>query len=201
MFSPKITIARKSGSKALKERLAKIGKMASYVGVPAAKSTRKGEKINNAELLYVLSKGSPARHLPATPWLEPAIAAAGNREAIAHELAGFSKAILNDKPNEAIQKLRRAGTAGQNAAQSWPTDPRNGWPRLAPSTEKARMRKMQSQPKVLKETQEKLAAFNALDETKQAEALAAHLGAYPFTRNVDSGALLRAIIHVEREDQ
>lgn len=197
-MGPKIIVARKSGKAGFDKRLAKINRMASYVGVPAEKSSRKGKGINNAELLFILSKGSPIRHLPSTPWLEPAIAAEGNKEAISHELAGFAQAILDDKPAEALQRLKKAGQAGMNAAKSWPTDPRNGWPRLAPSTERARMRKLKNWPKLLKETRKQLAEFEK--RLAAGEALADLLSLYLFTRNVDSGALLAAITHVERED-
>lgn len=199
MKVPRIAIARKSGAAGLDERLRKIMGMASYVGVPAEKNSRKGEKINNAELLFVLSKGSPIHHLPATPWIEPSIEADGNRQPIANELGGVAKAILDGNPTEASQRLRKAGEAGQNAARSWPSDARNGWPRLSKRTEQARMRKMKKQPKVLRETREKLAEFET--RLKAGEALADLLSVYPFTRNVDTGALLKAITHVEREDE
>jgi hypothetical protein len=186
MQFPKITIGRKSQKKSFDQGMAKIKGMASYVGVTAKTSSRKGQKINNAELLFILSKGSPIRKLPATPWLEPSIAADGNREPIANELAAMSKACLDNNPKEAMARLRRAGTAGQNAAQSWPMDARNGWPELKDSTKKSRLRRMKKKAR---------AAF----AVAQMEYLAG-VGPNPFTRNVDTSALLNSITHVEREE-
>jgi hypothetical protein len=159
MSGLKITIARKSGAKALNQRLAKVQRMAAYVGIPAANANTRsakllaiasqstgGEKrkrralaqalkpINNAELLFVQSKGSPARGIPARPVLEPAIEADGNREPIAHELAESAKATLHDQPAEAKKRLKRAAMAGQNAARRWFSDQRNQWAPNAPST-------------------------------------------------------------------
>jgi hypothetical protein len=134
MNFPKITIGRKSGKPMFDGRLAKIYKMASYVGIPAEKSSRKRQKVNNAELLFIHTKGSPIRGIPARPVLDPAIAADGNRQAIAHELAESAKAILENNPTQATARLRRAGQAGQNAARAWFTDSRNNWAPNAPST-------------------------------------------------------------------
>lgn len=186
MKLPTITLARKSGWEKLAKNLKAVGGAASYVGVPASKASRKKEKINNAELLFILSKGSPAHHLPATPWIEPALAATGNREIIADELRASAKARLAGDATNARQHLRRAGMAGQNAARSWPTDPRNGWPKLAPRTVQGRLRRMGK--KAGKDTRKQLAEY----EKGNAD--------YPFTRNVDTGALRNAIIHVEREE-
>jgi hypothetical protein len=154
-----VTIARTSGAGALIKRMAGVRKVAAYVGVPSAgKRERKQQlqematksrspskqvklkvaaaanDITNAEALYLFTKGSPAKHQPARPVLEPAVQADGNREPIANELAQATKAILaGDKP-EAIKRVRRAALAGQNAARGWFNDPRNNWAPNAPST-------------------------------------------------------------------
>lgn len=94
--------------------------------------------VSNAQLLYIHSKGSPARRIPARPVLEPAIVAPGNKEAIAHELSLAVQAQLDGKPGEMKKRLRRAGLAGQNAAKGWFLDSRNGWAPNAPATIKAK---------------------------------------------------------------
>jgi hypothetical protein len=159
---PKITLARKSGAAALARRVLGIGSLAAYVGVPAAASGRRskqllemagrvcGEKkrarlekaaktdINNAELLYVFTEGSPARNQPPRPVLKPAVAADGNREPIARELQGMVKAQLGGDHDAAVKAASRAALAGQNAARRWFTDGRNAWAPNAPSTIKAK---------------------------------------------------------------
>ena len=95
-----------------------------------------GSNVSNAQLLYIHTNGSPARHIPARPVLEPAIVAPGNREAIAYELSQAVTANLNGQ--SPLRSLKRAGIAGSNAAKSWFTDSRNGWAPNAPSTIKAK---------------------------------------------------------------
>jgi len=102
--------------------MAANGKKTAKLVAAAAAST-----LNNAELLYVFSKGSPANHQPARPVIEPAIVADGNRQAISHELAQANKAQLDGDAEGAKRFLKRAGIAGENASKKWFTDPRNGW--------------------------------------------------------------------------
>jgi hypothetical protein len=156
--SPQITIARKSGTAALMKRVLGVTRMAAYVGVPAASTSARSEQllamagktsskkkqaklrkaatedVTNAELLFIHTKGSPIRHIPARPVLEPAVAAQGNREPIARELAASVKASLEGDRALALKKMQRAAMAGQNAARSWFTDSRNGWKPNAKST-------------------------------------------------------------------
>lgn len=157
MSGPQITLARKSGSVAMAKRVAGLSKLAAYVGVPAASGrerssqllTMAGKKsgkkktrlekaatqdVNNAELLFIFSKGSPLRSQPARPVLEPAVSAAGNKEPIANELSQSVKASLAGKHEDAVKRMKRAALAGQNAARGWFTDGRNSWAPNAPST-------------------------------------------------------------------
>lgn len=156
-MNPNITVARKSNSNLVLNSVAKLARKQVYVGITedtsrgrkatllnmAGKATGKKkarlegaakEDITNAELMFILSKGSPIRGIPATPIIEPAIVAAGNKEAITAELAGAAKATLDGDAAGATRLLKRAGMAGQRASQKWFTDPRNGWPANAPST-------------------------------------------------------------------
>lgn len=78
------------------------------------------------------------RHIPARPVLEPAVEADGNRQAIASELSASVKANLAGNGQRALNKMKRAALAGQNAARNFFTDPRNHWVPNAPSTIKAK---------------------------------------------------------------
>ena len=87
MPTPQITIARKLGSQNLMDRVHQVTKLAAYVGIPADNASRqdvlltmagkvKGKRkkaylqhaatndVNNAELLFIFSKGSPIRKQP-----------------------------------------------------------------------------------------------------------------------------------------
>lgn len=104
------------------------------VGIPQARNPRRGIKIGNAALMYIHTHGSPIRHIPARPVIEPAIAADGNRQVISKELKDSAKANLEGEPVKAISFLRRAGQAGSNASKAWFVDPRNHWAPNRPST-------------------------------------------------------------------
>lgn len=92
----------------------------------------KAEDVTNAGLLFIHTKGSELKNIPARPVLEPAIEAEDNKDAISAELEGAAQDVLDFK--DPTTHLKRAGIAGQRAAQKWFTDPRNGWPQNAPST-------------------------------------------------------------------
>ena len=90
--------------------------------------------VTNAELLFIHTKGSPLRKIPARPVLEPAVEAEGSRQAIAFELSGSVKASLAGDHDGAVKKMKRAALAGQNAARGWFTDARNHWAPNTPGT-------------------------------------------------------------------
>jgi hypothetical protein len=156
---PIVSVVKTSFLDKLQDRLKKMGKRAVYVGIPAASASSRAQQlskmslkakggkrklklieavantqVSNAELLYIFSKGSLVRKQPPRPVLEPAIEAEGNKEAIAHEIVGAMRATLEGKESAVLSQLKRAGTAGQNAARGWFTDSRNHWAPNAPST-------------------------------------------------------------------
>lgn len=123
--------------KPLVDRLKKLAKSEVYVGVPAKNAEREGkynikDTSNNAELLFILSHGSPLRHIPARPVLQPAIEDA--KEDIGRALANASRAALNNDPAATKDALENAGMVAQNAAHNLFDDPRNGWAANAPLT-------------------------------------------------------------------
>ncbi len=149
-------IHTKGGAEKLAQALRQKG-ISVYVGIPATSATERAaevqslagtvtgkrakhladvakQDVNNAELLYIFSKGSPARNQPPRPVLEPAIEADGNKQIISRELAGMAKAHLDEDKAKEKQYAERAGIAGQNAARDWFTDERNHWKENAPST-------------------------------------------------------------------
>ena len=128
-----VTLAKSGpGSAPLKALLDNIRRSDVLVGIPANETLRKGDLINNASLLFVLSKGSPLNNIPPAPVLEPSIEA--NQKLITPHLAAAADAVLDQNPNGALLELQRAGTVAANGAKRWFTDPRNNWPPNAPST-------------------------------------------------------------------
>lgn len=134
-MNPQVTITKRGpGMTNLDAALADIERSDVLVGIPQARNSRDGEPIGNAALMFILTHGSPLHGIPATPVIEPAIAADGNRQIISGELKDGAKALLDRNATQATASLRRAGTAGSNAAKAWFTDPRNNWPPNKPST-------------------------------------------------------------------
>lgn len=218
-MGPKITVARQSNSKALQDRLKTIGRSAACVGIPASSSrdrsnhliamavrSTKGSKrsakllksatedVNNAELLYVFSKGSPAKRIPPRPVIEPAIEADGNKQPIARELAGSMKAGLDGDRSKVTQQLKRAGIAGQNAARGWFTDSRNGWPQNAPSTIRKKLGPLAGK--------RKKDALGILDAQRGATPLVGMTALDSInTPGIDTGAMRQAITYVVRSEE
>lgn len=152
-----ISMVHTSGSKAFKAKLAAATQYSALVGIPASGSDRAASllalagkvktgsskskriakaqaNINNAELLFIFSKGSPARNQPARPVLEPAISDPDNAKIISRELAEAVRAAIAGDTAAAKRGIQRTGLAGQNAARKWFTNPKNMWAPNAPST-------------------------------------------------------------------
>lgn len=124
------------GSARVLGAIKKMQKMQVYVGVTAetAQQNQDHPDINNAELLFIHSKGSEKMNIPERAVLEPAIKADGPDGPIADQMRQAAKATFEGNLDDARTHLRLAGMAGQRAAVGWFTDPRNNWPANAPST-------------------------------------------------------------------
>lgn len=106
------------------------------VGIPEAESSRPGEMVTNAELLFIHTNGSPLKGIPARPVIEPAIE--NKKDKVADKLkVAMNKALEGDEAG-ARKSLEAAGMYGQNIARGWFTNPDNGWPPNAESTIKAK---------------------------------------------------------------
>lgn len=148
-MTPRVTITRAPGARALtsaasiRKKLTDLSKVQALVGIPQSRNPRREPHINNAELMFIHSHGSPARNIPMRKVIEPAIAASPTREAIAVELKEATIAKLHDHDLDAIARLKRAGMIGMNASKAWFTDSRNNWP---PNTPETIRRKKSSRP-------------------------------------------------------
>jgi hypothetical protein len=135
MMGPTISITKQqSGRQRFDQVIVALRNVEVLVGIPQSTSSRRGEMINSAELLYIHTHGSPVRGIPARPVIEPAIQADGNRQAIAQELRDAAAALMQGRAAESKQYLQRAGMAGMNASKAWFVDPRNHWAPNSPAT-------------------------------------------------------------------
>ena len=114
--------------------LAKLAKARVLVGIPQAKASRKGTPINNAELMYIHTEGSPIRNIPARPVLQPAIENKQNKANIVEQMEKAGQAAFAGDPQGLENGLALAGTVASNAAKKWFTNPENGWAPNAPLT-------------------------------------------------------------------
>lgn len=133
-----IKVKHKSNLNALKKSIELLGKSRVYVGIPAENASRdNGNDINNAELLYIQTHGSPLWHIPPRPVIEPAIN--NNKKEIAERLiTAYGKAMENiyagDSMQTAMQHLEAVGMYAQNIVRAWFTNPNNGWASNSPLT-------------------------------------------------------------------
>jgi hypothetical protein len=140
MFDLKVT--HTSSAAKVNEALKTLAKKQVYVGVPQQNASRKDGTVNNAELMYIHTNGSPMRNIPARPVIEPAIEADNNKKVITEQLRDAAEAALDGDAEGMNASLQKAGIAGSNAAKRWFTDSRNGWPKNKPSTIRNKIRKL-----------------------------------------------------------
>jgi hypothetical protein len=181
----------------LLRRVAALTRHQVLVGVPAAKTSRKGAGgVNNAMLAYVHEHGSPAKNIPARPFLQPAIAAIQPtvrplfRSAAIDALAG----------RDPVPTLHRIGLLAQNEARTWITDWPEGVAPLKPATIRARLRRTQAGRRQLKRlTQNADAAGMPLDHVLTTWATTyMSWGNTNIVPLVDTGALRQSISYVVR---
>lgn len=138
MFDLKLN--RTSTASAVNDAIKKLARKEVYVGIPESNAARKTGGINNAQLMYIHTNGSPLKNIPARPVIEPAIEA--NKAVISEQLEHAAEAALDGNEKGTDDALTRAGIAGANAAKRWFTDSRNGWPKNKPSTVRNKIRKL-----------------------------------------------------------
>jgi hypothetical protein len=107
-----------------------------FVGIQAEDNERSGRngdsEYSNAQLLYLLSRGSRLADIPPRPLIEPALKAHHNEiskmlgVALKHSQNGNSKALNN--------QLEKIGKFAVSAINDWFYDARNGWAPNSPST-------------------------------------------------------------------
>lgn len=185
-FNVKVT--KTSSAAKVNQALTSLAKKEVYVGIPQTRSSRPGEPINNAELMYIHTNGSPVQHIPARPVIEPAISQPETRALIVDELKLAAEAALTGDKGKEDTHLKRAGLIGSNAAKAWFTDSRNNWPKNKPSTIRNKIRKLRG--KSLRD------ALDILDEYEQDSTTDVSSIDTPL---IDTGELRRSITFVVGE--
>lgn len=180
-----LTVTKTSSALKVNETLAKLARKQVLVGIPASNAKRKGEAINNAELMYIHTNGSPMNNIPARPVIEPAIEQPETKKLITEQLKDAAEALFDGDEAAMDESLQLAGRLGANAAKRWFTDSRNGWPKNKPSTVRNKLRKLRGTAYT--------EAMDILDSDGDIMSIDTPL--------IDSGELRRSITYVVGEDK
>lgn len=94
------------------------------VGIPQEKSSqgRKGGEPNNAEIAFVNTFGSPAKGIPARPFLEPAIEEKVTKDRVSEYFGEAVKSALDGDFAGADTNLGKAGMVARNAVVKYIDD-------------------------------------------------------------------------------
>lgn len=135
-----------------------------YIGIPQEETTREGEEVTNAELLFIHTNGSPARHIPPRPVIEPAIK--DDSERLSGMMKKAAQHVFAGEEEQAITQLKKTGMRGQNVSRAWFTNEKNNWPPNAPSVAEAKRRKGATNPRPLIDTGELRKSITYFVQTK-----------------------------------
>ena len=87
------------------------------IGIPEAEASSRGS-INNVELAFIMTNGSPLKGIPPRPFLEPGIASSEAKGQIAREMGNAVKQAIEGNLSGARASLEKAGLIGQSAVQT-----------------------------------------------------------------------------------
>jgi hypothetical protein len=121
--------------KAVMDAIAFLKKHEVCIGIPenaAKRKDSKGTPVNNAELLFIHTNGSPVNGIPPRPVLEPAIKRYSER--VTDPIKKAVDAAVAGRKRDIMPALEMAGFEGQNVARSYFTDATNEWPPNNPET-------------------------------------------------------------------
>ncbi len=160
------------------------------VGVPADKSGRKQGPVSNAALAYIHEFGSPARHIPARPFLYPGIRKA--RPEIIATMKQGAKDVLHGK--QAMTVLNKVGMLARNSVVREITDPAPPFVPLAASTIRARLRRTAAGRRKLRQIKKRGVAV-----TQWAQEIDPKTGDVNIHPLIDTGQLRASITYVVRQ--
>lgn len=141
---PRVTITKDKVNAVVGSITKLVGKQV-LVGIPESNAARQDDESNahptNAMIGYLMETGSPARNVPARPWLVP-----GARESQGQwmpHLKGAATAALDGQTQQSDQELAAAGTVAESGVKRKIDS--NIPPPLKPSTIRGRKYARQTQ--------------------------------------------------------
>lgn len=115
----------------VKAKLDKIINRRILVGIPQQEGLRDGE-VTNAQKLWENTVGSPLKHVPARPLLEPAVEDRLDEIGATLQRGVLAGLVIGDEAMDAA--YNRAGLMAQQAAVAWFDNPKNNWKPNSPYT-------------------------------------------------------------------
>jgi len=129
-----LNVSSKDRLRELEKIVRRLSELDVLVGVPEGTTKRKKDKINNAQLVYIHTHGSPVNNIPPRPLIEPAIEDPDNKKFINEDLKDAARNALEGDEQKTMSALVKAGIDAQNAVRDWFTNPKNNWPPNSPLT-------------------------------------------------------------------
>lgn len=121
----------------LMRNIRKLANKDVLVGIPASAPDDKSGPITNAQIGYILDQGSPAKNIPARPWLVPGVQDV--QAQCADKLGIAAKAALDGNESGTMKALVSAGVIAENSVKAKINS--NISPELADATLAARRRR------------------------------------------------------------
>lgn len=154
------TTRNNSGFVNMSKKVDFISKTQLYLGIPQEYSGEDPEEdkegrqgVTNAELLFIHTNGSKLRNIPERPVIEPVIQK--NKKKLHSYTDSAIKTLLETGDEQkALNFLRKEGMQGQRMVWNYFIDPSNGWPPNKPSTIRRKLKKRQTVPRTLIDTNE-----------------------------------------------
>ena len=104
---------------AIKAAVSAFERMQLYVGIPEENAGGGNGGLNNVQLAYLHSQGSPVNNIPARPFIEPAIEQKDVLEKIADQFAAAFDAAFRADIGQIRTELEKAGIYGSNAVKQY----------------------------------------------------------------------------------
>lgn len=93
-----------------------LAKKEVMVGIPASDPGNRANPITNAEIGYILDKGSPAQNIPPRPFLVPGVADV--QERCADKLGDAAQAALDGNKSGTMRALHQAGLIAESSVKA-----------------------------------------------------------------------------------
>lgn len=118
-----VTVNVSGSGDALKKGLEFLKSHKVLVGIPESEGMRKMSEdtntVDNVQLAFIHTYGSPLNRIPPRPFLEPAITEPDTMNKITENMKEAALRAVKGDTGGALSEMHKAGTRGENAAQTY----------------------------------------------------------------------------------